>query len=272
MTTPDPSSGGEQPRQKNKSKKGRGVVGDAARETVTPASEHERKRREKIEEPYRKAPAASSSTEEGQKAEERRAAAAARLNASIAETMVVAREVIDKNTREVRAAADRFRNGRYHASEIPNDAREVATELIKLARSVSRLTLDLCEELVAQSAFKATPGDGPPIPAFRSAAANPIRVTLRFANGEAKAHTTTLTRPRAPTPPTSIQIRPFEPLAGHGQAISGVKVDPDISADDGSLVVTVTLPPKPTPGLYSAMVFAEGEGAPLGLLTIEVTK
>jgi len=55
--------------------------------------------------------------------------------------------------------------------------------------------------------------------------------------------------------------------------LPGPKRDPCLEPDlaVGGLIATVTIPAGQSPGVYSGLVYAESQPAPLGVLTIEVT-
>ena len=190
-------------------------------------------------------------------------------------------DVIAENIREGRLAAKRFRDGKYNISEAPGDIEEMSLRVLGLARELTETSFDVCErllKLVGSAPAKRARED---LPAFRRTAtkagstpARPsddlLKLTVRFGENGAKAssHTSSLSRPKNPTAPDQISAAPLVRRGADREQISGVKFAADLAV--GGLIATVTIPAGQALGVYSGLVYAESQPAPLGVLTIEV--
>jgi hypothetical protein len=111
----------------------------------------------------------------------------------------------------------------------------------------------------------------PPSPAQPpTPAPNVMKLTIRF-QGAAKAtgRTQALSRPDQPTLAADITAAPLSARNPQAQPITGVVFQSDLAVE--GLVAVVTIPDGQAPGVYSGLVFAKGQDAPLGVLTVEVT-
>jgi hypothetical protein len=203
---------------------------------------------------------------------------------SIARAVKVGYEVIAENIQQGRTAAQRFRKGDYNVREAPGDIETAALRLIHLARELSTTTLDVCERLLKELGtqrpgedrtrgvppFHPTAKPAPAPPSTAATDAGLMKVTVRFSGAPAIARSSTLNRPRRPTAPTEITATPLASRNAKDKAISAVTFETDVSVE--GLVAIVNVPRAQPPGVYSGLVYAKGDEAPLGVLTIEVTK
>jgi len=202
------------------------------------------------------------------------------VSESVAHAVRMGYDVITENIRQGREAAARFRQGEYNMHEVPGDVETALLRAIQLVRELSTTTLDVCERLVREirppsppaggaaqaPPFWATPGSSSPA---ASEAADRIRLTVRFTGaGRAEARTSTLERPRRPTPPEEIFATPLQPREPHARAISEVAFLVDMSV--AGLVAEIALPEGLAVGVYSGLVFARNDEAPLGALAVEI--
>ncbi len=167
--------------------------------------------------------------------------------------------VIAENIEQARKAAEQFRKGDYNIRDVPKDAQEMSERVINAARQFSTAAIEAGGWLL-NAAAPAKP-DGSP--------AGSLKLTVRFRGAPgAKAHTRHLARPKGPTSPKDITVRPLETRDGAGRAITEVHFLSDLSVE--GLVAEVEVPARQKPGVYSGMVYAKGEDVPLGVLTIEI--
>ena len=212
-------------------------------------------------------------------------AAEATLSDSVAHAVKTGYDVIAENIKQGRIAAERFRQGEYNIREAPGDLEAAALRMIQLARELTTTTFDVCERLIREVRANA-PGLDPAagLPGFRAAVApaaamsvapapesGAMPVTVRF-EGKAKArtHTTTLERPKAPTLPADLSAAPLTSQDLAAEPITEVAFGVDMAVE--GLVVTITTPERLAPGVYSGLVRAKGQPAPLGVLSVEILK
>ena len=208
------------------------------------------------------------------------AAAEPSISEDVAGAIQSGYEVITENIRQGRAAAERFREGEYSLRQAPKDLEDVSVRMLGLARELSTTTFDVCERLVRElggAIIAARERDGR-VPGFRPAAAAPERAAEP---GRLKLTPRCVGHPRAVGRPTTIE-RP-KGLAGlndllatdlasrtGGPPITTVRFEVDLSQE--GLIAVITTPSTQPPGVYSGLVYAGNEAAPLGALTIEILK
>jgi hypothetical protein len=190
-------------------------------------------------------------------------------------------DVIAENIKQGREAAERFRKGEYNIREVPGDLEEMGLQLLRLARELSATTFDVCERLLRELRRTTAAGNRAqeldpfrpsttkaPATASPASPSSQLKVTIRFTGGRnASSRTESLTRPTKPTAPDQISVTPLSPRAG-GEPISGITFEVDMAVE--GLVAIVAISRRHVPGVYSGLVFAEGQDIPLGVLTIEV--
>ncbi|MFZ9395120.1 MAG: hypothetical protein ACO25F_03545, partial [Erythrobacter sp.] len=204
-----------------------------------------------------------------------------------------------------REAAEHFRQGEYNFRDVPHDLQKLTLHLLGLARQLSGTMLDLCEQLVQQ-----VPVSGGPPPPGEVAATNPpfrdyhhknaegqapieggqmqraprmeatapgittgpsigMPLTASFSGStKAKLLTAQLARPERPTALWEISASPLHANDGKAAAITEIK----FQAGDtiGGLLANIAIPKGQPPGVYSGLVFAQGQAVPLGALVIEL--
>jgi len=209
------------------------------------------------------------------------------IDDAIADSVKTAYNVLSETIEQGRRSAESFRHGDYNYRDVPGDMRQVAANLLKLARQVSESTFEICEALLSQQmpGFPPPPATGP-VPPFRDvvekaehahqtaasraprASAAAMRLAVRFVGADhAIAHTTQLARPIQPTMPNQIKAGPLATRDG-GASLAEVSFEADLA--DGGLIATVTVPKDQPPGVYSAAVYAHGQDLPLGQLVVEL--
>ena len=190
-------------------------------------------------------------------------------------------DVIAENIKHGREAAERFRKGEYNIREVPGDLEEMGLQLLRLARELSATTFDVCERLLKELRRTSAGGDRAqeldpfrpsiskaPATARPAAPSSQMKLTIRFTGGRnASARTEFLSRPASHTAPDKISATPLSQRAG-GEPISGVTFEVDMAVE--GLVAIVAISRRHRPGVYSGLVFAEGQDVPLGVLAIEV--
>lgn len=210
------------------------------------------------------------------------------LDDSIAASVKTAYDVLAQSIEQGRKSAESFRHGGYNFRDVPADVSHLAANMLRLARQLSETAFEVCEALLAQM----KQGGGPPppgatpVPPFRSpaeaSAAKPsgkpepskqpgppeMRLGVTFV-GAAKAvsHSDSLARPSVPVRADQISAAP---LAPRGKAAPLAKVSFAADLQHGGLTATVTVPAGQPGGVYSGLVFAEGQDAPLGMLVVEL--
>ncbi|QKG72557.1 hypothetical protein [Erythrobacter mangrovi] len=213
------------------------------------------------------------------------------INKAVADAVRSANKVLNDTVAQGRIAAEHFRHGDYNMRDVPVDVQILGQRMIKLARELSETTLSICEQLLRQLTQIPTPprpgvpGKVPPFPtgtgstaappsSHASPSADPARddrvlplAVVFTGNQAAKALPSPLWKPQKPTSPQQLHITPLQPLGGKGKQIEGVSFSVDIG---GALTATVPVPAGQAPGVYAGMVTTDSQGAPLGVLTIEV--
>ena len=202
------------------------------------------------------------------------------VSESVAHAVRSGYDVIAENIRQGREAAAKFRQGDYNMRDVPGDVETALLRLIQLARELGSTTLDVCERLVKEIGPQGpAPGRVDPAPPFwptpkpspapAAEAADRIALTVRF-KGEAKAQarTSTLDRPRRPTPPQDVSATSLQARDAAQGAITQVAFSVDMSV--AGLVAEVTLPDGLAAGVYSGLVYALNDEVPLGVLAVEI--
>ena len=216
------------------------------------------------------------------------------VSESVAHIVKLAYDVLTQNIEQGRTAAQRFRQGDYHAGEVPGDLEKAALRVIYLARELSTTTFDVCERLLKEVGgkgpgddrtadvppFRATPpkpaapqptASGPPTPAPPDVDTGQMKVSVRFVGGpKAMARTVMVARPNRPTALGDISVTPLASRVAAGAPISGVSFSVDVAVE--GLIATVPLPKGQAPGVYSGLIHAGDDEIPLGVLTVEILK
>lgn len=214
------------------------------------------------------------------------------MNNAVASSVKTAYDVLSSTIEQGRKSAEQFRVGAYNVRDVPDDVRQLAAQLLNLARQLSTSTFDICEALLRQTGGAAVPpppgstvvppfqpvrpigGVAPapsPAPATPAAqaAAPAMRLSVRFVGADAGiAHTTSLARPTVPTAPSDVTSAPLAPRGGDAAPLSGVTFAADLA--DGGLIATVTVPAGQPAGTYAGPVYGAGQPLPLGLLVVEL--
>lgn len=186
-------------------------------------------------------------------------------------------DVITENIRQGRFAAEQFRNGDYSLRQLPDDLAGVSKRLIDLARELSNSTFDVAERAVRElgGAIAAAKDRDDRVPAFRPAMSPPgesdtgrLRLTTRcVGHPKAVGRSTTIERPKNSVGPADLSVDRLMLRKG-GSAIAKVQFEVDLSQE--GVVAVVTIPPRQGPGVYSGLIYAKDDSAPLGTLTIEI--
>lgn len=175
--------------------------------------------------------------------------------------------VIAENIERGRDAARKFREGEYNIRDVPRDIEKMSTRMFEAAGEFSVAAIEIGGWLLKAAELAAKqPHD--------KADNNAVGLTVEFdgpGKTKGKVYTETLNRPKRSTEPKDISVKALDSRAGEGKPISGLRFKADVSVG-GVLVAVVTIPDGQSPGVYSGLVYAEGEGVPLGVLTIEVLK
>jgi hypothetical protein len=182
-----------------------------------------------------------------------------KITESVAQAVSQAYVVVSDNIKQGREAAQKFSQGTYNISAVPNDVNALATRMLGLARVLTTTTLDAAERLLKEMR---TPGVDSSMMAVR------LRVE-GVGKDKIKEHPTHLTRPSEPTDHAKLRAEPLTTPSG-GHSIEDVTFSACASVE--GTVATIVIPEDQPPGVYSGRVYAPGADAPLGLLTIEVVK
>lgn len=232
------------------------------------------------------------------------------VNEAVASSVRSAYDVLSDTIKQGRKAAEQFRGGNYNVRDVPDDVRQMAANLLGLARQLSSATFDICEALLRQTdGLMAPPPPGstevpafhpakmepaaapvPPVPPpakapAAHAAPNPapkptahaathpaheLSLSVQF-NGKhtARAHTTTVTRPAAPTSANEIACDGLAALRGSGASpITQVAFEAHPSGQ--GLAVLVIVPHDQPSGIYAGSIYCNTQPLPLGQLVIEI--
>jgi hypothetical protein len=191
--------------------------------------------------------------------------------------------------------------------DVPHDLQKLTLHLLGLARQLSGTMIDLCEQLVQQVPVSGGPpppgevaatnppfrdyhhkdaGPVPPIeggqmqsaprmstpgPAAADAPTAAMPLGAQFSGAKkARLLTTSLARPARPTALWEISASPLHANDGGASAITGVKFQAGETV--GGLVASIAVPKGQPPGVYSGLVFAQGQAVPLGALVIELDR
>lgn len=251
----------------------------------------------------RKSPAAPS--HKSSQSPKGKASAAAAIDEAVAEAVKSGYDVLAQTIAQGREAAEHFRQGEYNIRDVPHDVQKLTLHLLGLARQLSGTMLDLCEQLVQQVSLTGGPpppgevaaanppfrdyhhkdaGPVPPIeggqmqnaprmtapgPNTAAAPVDGMPISAQFGGSrKAKLLTTSLARPARPTALWEISASPLHPNAGGAAAISEVKFQ--ASDTVGGVVAYIAIPKGQPAGVYSGLVFAQGQAVPLGALVIEL--
>ena len=220
----------------------------------------------------------------------------ATIDEAVATSVKTAYDVLAESIEQGRRSAEQFRHGDYNMRDVPGDVRQLAANLLRLARQFSTTAFEVCDALLAQQG----PVGGPPppgttpVPPFRddagpapSSAPSPspspspassapqpapasalMRLGVEFSGAVgASAHTASLARPLRPVRPDQISAAPLLPRGG-GAGLTQVSFAADLV--NGGLLATITVPHGQAPGIYSGAVYAPGQDLPLGLLIVEL--
>jgi len=221
------------------------------------------------------------------------------MNNAVAGSVKTAYDVLAETIEQGRKSAEQFRVGTYNVRDVPDDVRQIAGNLLGLARQLSSATFDICEALLRQTGgvMAPPPPGSTPVPPFQEvkpiggldsrqpdyppppvpqmpatpakAAANTMCLAVQIVGAaQSAAHTVTLARPSVPTAPADITCAP---LAAHGSdapALTEVVFAADLA--DGGLLATVTVPEGQAPGVYAGAVYCTTQSLPLGQLVIEI--
>lgn len=230
------------------------------------------------------------------------------VNEAVASSVRSAYDVLGDTIKQGRKAAEQFRVGAYNVRDVPDDVRHMAANLLGLARQLSSATFDICEALLRQAdglmtppppgstevpafhpakmepaaqqpAPSAAPSAAPPPaasaaphPATHAAAhpAHELSLTVQFdGKHTARAHTTAVARPAAPTSATEIACDGLAALRGVGASpITGIAFEAHPSGQ--GLAVLVIVPHDQPSGIYAGSIYCNTQPLPLGQLVIEI--
>ena len=230
---------------------------------------------------------------------------AAAIDEAVAEAVKSGYDVLAQTIAQGREAAEHFRQGEYNIRDVPHDLQKLTLHLLGLARQLSGTVLDLCEQLVQQVPVSGSPpppgvvaatnppfrdyhhkdaGPIPPIeggqmqnaprmaapgPAAAAAPVGGMPISALFTGTKkAKLLTTSLARPDRPTALWEISASPLHPNGGGAAALADVKFHTGETVD--GLVASIAVPKGQPPGIYSGLVFAQGQPVPLGALVVEL--
>ena len=73
-----------------------------------------------------------------------------KVSEAVARAVKAGYDVIEKNIRQGREAAERFRQGEYSIGDAPDDIEAAARRVLDLARVLSTSTFDVCERLLKE--------------------------------------------------------------------------------------------------------------------------
>ena len=212
-----------------------------------------------------------------------------KINETVASSVKSAYDVLGETIEQGRCAAEQFRVGAYNVRDVPDDVRQMAANLLGLARQLSAATFDICEALLRQAGGAMPPSPPPPgstvVPPFptpgnaappSSPAPTPpappapdMRLAVQFTGSTtARAHSTALARPAAPTAPDQIACDGLAQRGGSAAPITDVGFAADPAG--AGLVATVNVPPGQPAGIYAGAVYCPGQVLPLGQLVIEI--
>jgi len=188
-------------------------------------------------------------------------------------------DVFAKNLEIGRRAASQFSQGHYNFRQVPQDAGLAMQEIIRLLRELSENAFDICDRLAQQLSNSTSPKPNPPVPPFRSApnggaapgpaAPAQMGVSVTFAGSTKGAVVSSgLNRPQGPTSPDQIEASPLLPRDNAAAPITQVTFGFDIAS--GGLTAIVTAPDGQAEGVYSGVVWAKTQDAPLGVLAVEI--
>jgi hypothetical protein len=199
----------------------------------------------------------------------------------VAQAVHTGYDVIAKNIKQGRVAAEKFRDGKYNIRDVPGDVGTASLNVLELARQLSQATFDICERLLKELAASPSTDRTTPPPVFRPspiaprtpapkpAPAEGLKVTCRFKGAAgAVAGPAMLTRPQTPTAPEDIFSTPLSSPVVGTNPISDVAFSVDASVE--GLVAKITVPEGQPAGVYSGIVYAKGAAGPLGILTIQI--
>ena len=207
------------------------------------------------------------------------------ISEAVAHVVKLGYDVIAENIQQGREAAARFRYGNYRLREAPGEIEVAAQRVLGLARELSTTTFDVCDRLLRELGAQKRPSEGDKsVPPFRAPAAPSVKpapaaqaqpdagvmkVIVMFDGApKAKAHTTSLARPRRPAPPSDVTVQPLAPSNPGAKPITGVSFDADVSV--AGIIARVSVPKGQAKGFYSGLVQVKGDPIPLGVLTIEL--
>jgi len=198
-----------------------------------------------------------------------------------AQVVQLAYSVIGENLKQGREAAAKLRQGQYRISKAPEDLEAAGKRVLDLARALSSTSLDFGERLLGEMRGVLKPvEEGKSVPAFRAlvgkavassgglAAAARLKLNVRFVGvANAKTHTSSVERPKPGVQHGQLRVTALVSRS------SGAKLDVDVAFEEDlsvvGVIVRVDVKSVPPDGLYSGVVYVEGETDALGTLTIE---
>jgi hypothetical protein len=167
---------------------------------------------------------------------------------------------VAENIIQARIAAEKFRQGKYNINNVPDDLDQMSKRLPDVVRDFSSAGIELMQWIIKA----AGPSAGDP-------ACGDLNLRVDFENDEpnrASALTDTLARPMKDVGPDSIRCAGLQ-RPGDSSGIIPVGFRYDLRTEE--LVATMTIPRLLEDGVYSALVYAVGQDAPLGVLSVEIT-
>ncbi len=220
---------------------------------------------------------------------------------AISEMVQVGTNVIEDQIRAGRIAAERLRNGKGNSKEPDTELTELIQDLVATTKDIGATWLDVLSNVVTSIAEQTTdPADGTQRgkqgaqPQDASESSSTVSRATRTEHGTSgSAATVSSITPADPAvqavPPlivvkgvrvreVNLDLRPpslrFAPLIRHllasdpNHSLTSVKFG--ISPNEPRLVLTVTVPRKQPPGVYSGVIVDESSNEPGGTLSVTV--
>ena len=167
-------------------------------------------------------------------------------------------DAVAQNILQARVAAERFRQGAYNINDIPGDLAQVSRRMPHVINNFSTAGIEILQSLITATGS--------------SRAAGFLSVELDAGNAPKDrvcSLTEILARPANNVRPNDIFCGPLKPGQGNSVEIAAPKFTFDLTT--GALVAVIK-PDLETlkADVYSGIVYAKGQKAPLGVLSVEI--
>ncbi|HEY9219278.1 MAG TPA: hypothetical protein VIO94_14610 [Phenylobacterium sp.] len=188
----------------------------------------------------------------------------------VADAVKLGYDVLGQNLSQGRSAADRLRVGAYGAGEVQDDVSQLSGRLAQMARDLATVWFDLIGAVVRDPALHEAlrPKPTPPPSGGDRPSSEPVKVgCVVKGNDRAKAAPLYLSQPDNPSRLTVAGLHSPETKLPPITNIAFMASD-----DAEHVMVVITVPADQAPGVYSGVVCDAGSHAPLGTLSVQVSK